>query len=101
MKCRICGCTEDRACEGGCYWADGDLCSVCFTLRAQLVEYLEIANRATKASVGRLYMEAREVFYGQPITYELSERERGVQFSADADERAGILTDMGISEVVQ
>jgi hypothetical protein len=27
--CRACGCTEDDACEGGCSWADTDLCSSC------------------------------------------------------------------------
>lgn len=27
--CRICGCTEKRACEGGCYWVEYDLCSSC------------------------------------------------------------------------
>jgi ParB-like chromosome segregation protein Spo0J len=32
--CRICGCTEDQACEGGCFWVEdpehlGDLCSKC------------------------------------------------------------------------
>jgi len=32
--CRICGCTEDHACEGGCVWVEdpeelGDLCSAC------------------------------------------------------------------------
>ncbi|MEL7656176.1 MAG: hypothetical protein AAGU75_09745 [Bacillota bacterium] len=27
--CRICGCTEDNACSGGCYWAEPDLCSTC------------------------------------------------------------------------
>lgn len=32
--CRICGCTDEEACEGGCTWVDdpdevGDLCSVC------------------------------------------------------------------------
>lgn len=25
--CRICGCTEDRACLGGCSWIEDDLCS--------------------------------------------------------------------------
>lgn len=29
-KCRICGCTWDHACEGGCYWVEGDLCSKCY-----------------------------------------------------------------------
>lgn len=28
-KCRICGCTQNNACEGGCYWTEIDLCSNC------------------------------------------------------------------------
>lgn len=27
--CRGCGCTGDRACPGGCYWVEPDLCSSC------------------------------------------------------------------------
>lgn len=27
--CRKCGCTEDDACEGGCWWVESDLCSSC------------------------------------------------------------------------
>lgn len=29
--CRVCGCTEDRACAGGCHWLSDrdDLCSAC------------------------------------------------------------------------
>jgi len=27
--CRVCGCTDMRACEGGCYWVERDLCSRC------------------------------------------------------------------------
>ena len=27
--CRLCGCTENRACLGGCYWVEQDLCSAC------------------------------------------------------------------------
>ena len=29
MRCRVCGCTDDRACEGGCYWVGACLCSTC------------------------------------------------------------------------
>lgn len=34
MSCRACGCTEDRACEGGCAWviedgAEDDICTKC------------------------------------------------------------------------
>lgn len=28
-KCRACGCTDERACSGGCSWAEPDLCSAC------------------------------------------------------------------------
>jgi hypothetical protein len=27
--CRICGCSDDDACEGGCIWVEPDLCNVC------------------------------------------------------------------------
>jgi hypothetical protein len=27
--CRVCGCTDDHACEGGCSWVEIDLCSRC------------------------------------------------------------------------
>lgn len=27
--CRVCGCTDDNACPGGCYWVEDDLCSRC------------------------------------------------------------------------
>jgi len=29
QTCRVCGCTWDNACEGGCYWVEEDLCSKC------------------------------------------------------------------------
>lgn len=27
--CRVCGCTDDVSCEGGCSWVGPDLCSAC------------------------------------------------------------------------
>ncbi len=27
--CRVCGCTQNNACPGGCYWVEDDLCSAC------------------------------------------------------------------------
>jgi hypothetical protein len=27
--CRVCGCTDERACPGGCSWVEEDLCSAC------------------------------------------------------------------------
>jgi hypothetical protein len=29
IACRVCGCTEDNACPGGCSWAGPELCSRC------------------------------------------------------------------------
>lgn len=29
QTCRICGCTQNNACEGGCYWVEDHLCSQC------------------------------------------------------------------------
>src|SRR5213082_59140 len=28
-RCRVCGCTDERACAGGCIWAEPNLCSRC------------------------------------------------------------------------
>lgn len=28
-RCRVCGCTENRACPGGCWWVEQELCSRC------------------------------------------------------------------------
>jgi len=28
-RCRVCGCTQRRACDGGCWWIEPDLCSAC------------------------------------------------------------------------
>lgn len=33
--CRKCGCTEANACEGGCSWAEKDLCSSCVQTSAK------------------------------------------------------------------
>lgn len=27
VSCRVCGCTDDEACPGGCEWVENDLCS--------------------------------------------------------------------------
>lgn len=27
--CRVCGCTQWAACDGGCSWVEDDLCSEC------------------------------------------------------------------------
>lgn len=29
-QCKRCGCTDDHACEGGCFWVTDNLCSKCY-----------------------------------------------------------------------
>lgn len=29
VQCRVCCCTDFRACPGGCWWVEPDLCSSC------------------------------------------------------------------------
>lgn len=43
VECRSCGCTEQHACEGGCWWVPdsegmGDLCSACSPLHEVYAE---------------------------------------------------------------
>lgn len=35
--CRVCLCTEDRACPGRCWWVAEDLCSICNAPPRELV----------------------------------------------------------------
>jgi hypothetical protein len=36
--CRLCGCTQDAACEGGCGWAAEELCTSCVEVAQLLAE---------------------------------------------------------------
>ena len=33
--CRVCGCTDEHACPGGCVWAEPNLCSRCARKRGR------------------------------------------------------------------
>lgn len=56
--CRICGCTDDNACLGGCYWVEdpkgmGDLCSNCIGKPTPETRPI-IFNRVGKKKAGRI-----------------------------------------------
>jgi hypothetical protein len=53
VKCRVCGCSEEHACAGGCSWANGDICSVCFCTAEVLREWFGRANRPSWAALKR------------------------------------------------
>lgn len=40
-SCRICGCTWNNACSGGCYWITDDLCSQCVKYAGTDIDRLE------------------------------------------------------------
>lgn len=56
MKCRVCGCSEERACAGGCLWVEADLCSTCEEAIDVLAAYMDNAYRFYP---GRLVAEAK------------------------------------------
>lgn len=35
VTCRVCGCIDEWACEGGCWWVEPDLCSSCVSDRKE------------------------------------------------------------------
>lgn len=35
-SCRVCGCTQFAACEGGCHWVSGNLCSACALMMTEV-----------------------------------------------------------------
>lgn len=46
-SCRICGCTELRACPDGCWWVGDRLCSACLpTVEATLAALRQISDAA-------------------------------------------------------
>jgi hypothetical protein len=37
MKCVGCRCTDDRACDGGCYWTYPFICSSCWLIHTKVM----------------------------------------------------------------
>ena len=62
--CRVCGCTNFRACPGGCFWVQADLCSACSTMTAaipaaKLARLLALLVRAAPQVDAELAREIR------------------------------------------
>lgn len=55
-RCRICGCTDDHACYGGCYWVEPDLCSSC----ALSEEYVEAHARGVACNAVGLTLDMED-----------------------------------------
>jgi hypothetical protein len=71
--CRICGCTEFRACPEGCYWADEDmtLCSECYWIVDLLDRDFDVFDRHPPAIIALGYGLAAERVFGLPTDEEI------------------------------
>lgn len=53
--CRVCGCTPERACPGGCWWAEFDLCTTCAEpAPPEVVRAAQDAFRQRRGGAGEL-----------------------------------------------
>ncbi len=57
--CRTCGCTDERACEGGCFWVEPDLCSACASTD-QLLSHLLKRLKPRQIVLVLLYLRDHE-----------------------------------------
>lgn len=58
MTCMYCGCTEDRACPGGCAWAAPDLCTACLELADELGKWISrVARNVAGGALGTAVLE--------------------------------------------
>jgi hypothetical protein len=60
QKCRVCGCTEMRACKGGCHWVTPDLCSACQVDEGDALVFVENNAGAMRIARERLRQLAEE-----------------------------------------
>lgn len=83
-RCRVCGCTEDRACPGGCHWVfdrtgQGDLCSSCAG-EAEISDRIERAIAAVaeaKAMPGKFELTCALAVAGNRLEQAIDQRSRG------------------------
>jgi hypothetical protein len=65
-RCRVCGCTDARACPEGCYWVESDLCSACEELVDWIDREFNRGDRWPAVIVAIGYGLAAERSYGPP-----------------------------------
>lgn len=63
MECRVCGCTDSCACEGGCYWVLPELCSQCAE------KMLKMSRSELMAIFTEKYCEGKEFDSCKPCSY--------------------------------
>lgn len=54
MNCLGCGCSEDRACTGGCAWVSPNICSNCALSKHGAKKFIEVAEETVQIKSGDL-----------------------------------------------
>lgn len=57
MKCRLCKCTDNNACDPPCGWAEENLCTSCAFVAEQIRDWIRGAVRPSFAALKREVME--------------------------------------------
>jgi len=79
-KCRVCGCTNEKACmtrDGPCYWINDDLCSAC-ALPSVILFMADTFHSFSEQNVIDMYSEVSDSLDGYPV---LKENEVGLTLS--------------------
>lgn len=58
-QCRICGCTDDEACTGGCSWSQPEICSTCAARQAVADEQYLATMRAQQLAAEKQVEQAQ------------------------------------------
>lgn len=95
--CRVCGCTQTRACSNGCAWVEVDLCSTCHDLRpGNLVELHLDESRAGSGFRSFLVLahnrRSLRLFYWPMLKALTLDRERAVEAFVQVLPRRGLVT---------
>jgi len=81
--CRVCGCTEDNACEGGCSWVPdpdgGDLCSACAERLEIELPLSRLEQKAADAAEG--IDEQRDLEDGRLVSIEETKKGRRILYT--------------------
>lgn len=95
QKCRVCGCDQEHACKGGCFWVYDDLCSQCYERMMSFIinfceveivnneSYTEISERSVLAEDLESFDKAEGFLYGY------IEGKGGYQYIDDSDTEPG------------
>lgn len=93
--CRKCGCTDNRACPGGCWWAEPDLCSACVNPDPVQVPVAQPAPPVIDPRLAKLASALRELTADGRMRVSMLDLMRSIG-AANYDEAAGLVIHAGL-----